>query len=92
MIEYHVTRRHTRIETVSESGDAQTYRLSFEGLPPQVVCRVLTLEAEVPAAWCAVPQVWVDGRPQPAEVVRPRRLRVTVDARDGMEVSFRRSQ
>ena len=39
----------------------------LEGLPPQVGCRVLTLEAEVPAAWCAMPRVWVDGRARPAE-------------------------
>jgi hypothetical protein len=118
VIEYHVTRRHTRIEECGlgtaddgrQTADGRDqnpaessavhrppsaapnphsphiYRLSLEGLPPQVVCRDLTLEAEVPAAWCERPRVWVDGRPQPAELVRPGRLRVTVEARDGMEI------
>jgi peptidoglycan/xylan/chitin deacetylase (PgdA/CDA1 family) len=91
VIEYHVARRHARIERVAAAAGAEVYRLSLEGLPPQVGCRALTLEAEVPAAWCERPRVWVDGRPQPVELVRPRRLRVTVDARDGMEIRFQAS-
>ena len=58
-------------------------------LPEQVECRALTLEAEVPAAWCRTPVVRFDGRPVAAELVRPRCLRVTVEVVDGMEVSFR---
>jgi peptidoglycan/xylan/chitin deacetylase (PgdA/CDA1 family) len=89
VIYYHVTRRHVRIETVRDTADQQTYRLTFDGLPAEVVCRTLTLETDVPAAWCANPQVWIDGHPIHAELVRPKRLRLTVEVKEGMEVTFR---
>ena len=92
VIDYHVTRRHTRVETLREDGEEQRYRLALADLPEQVACRVLTLEAEVPAAWCRTPMAWIDGRPVAAELVRPRCLRVTVGVVDGMEVSFRGRQ
>ena len=88
VIDYHVTRRHTRIETLREEGEEQRYRLVLADLPEQVACCVLTLEAEVPAAWCRTPVVWVDGRPVGAELVRPRRLRVTLEVANGMEIRF----
>jgi len=91
VIYYHVTRRHTRIETLRETDEEYAYRLTFDGLPEQVACRALTLEAEVPAAWCQNPKVWIGGRPFPAELVRPRRLRFTVEVSDGMEIRCRRS-
>lgn len=90
VIYYHVTRRHTRIETVRETAEEYVYRLTFEQLPPQVAVRALTLEAQVPAAWCQNPAAWIDGRPQRVELVRPRTLRLTVDVKDGMEVAFRK--
>ena len=68
------------------------YRLSLPGLPPQVTCRVLTLEAEVPAAWCRTPLAWVNGKPLPAELSRPRHLRLTVEVTDGMELLFQAPQ
>jgi peptidoglycan/xylan/chitin deacetylase (PgdA/CDA1 family) len=89
VIEYHVTRRHTRIAMVDSGPGRQTYRLTFDGLPPQVTRRTLTLDATVPAAWCEAPRVWVDGREQAADLVRPRVLRLTTDVRDGMEIGFR---
>ena len=92
VIDYHVARRHTRIDTLHEDGTEQRYRLALADLPEQVACRVLTLEAEVPAAWCRTPMAWIDGRPVAAELVRPRCLRVTVGVVDGMEVRFRGRQ
>jgi hypothetical protein len=86
VIYYHTTRRHTRIETVRETDRERVYRLTFDALPAPVVCRALTLEAEVPAAWCQNPAVWVDGHPIRPELVRPRCLRFTVNAADGMEI------
>lgn len=88
VIEYHTTRRHTQIETVEEGPRKQVYRLKFDGLPPQVTRRALTLDAEVPAGWCDDPRVWVDGREQGAELVRPRVVRLTTDVQDGMEIRF----
>ena len=65
------------------------WRLRFDGLPPQVAIRALTLEAEVPAAWCQNPVVRVGGgQTRVAELVRPRTLRLTVEAGDGLEVAF----
>jgi hypothetical protein len=89
VIYYHVTRRHVRIELIRETTDEQTYRLTFDNLPAEVVCRALTLEADVPAAWCVNPQVWIDGQPIHAELARPKRLRFTVEVAEGMEVAFR---
>jgi hypothetical protein len=86
VIYYHTTRRHTRIETVHATAAEHVYRITFDGLPPQVACRALTLEAEVPAAWCRNPAVWVDGSPILPELVRPCRLRFTVDVSEGMEI------
>jgi peptidoglycan/xylan/chitin deacetylase (PgdA/CDA1 family) len=86
---YHLTRRHTRIETVADTPEKKRYRLRFDDLSERVMCRALTLDAEVPAAWCREPKVWVDGKPLPASLARPRRLRVTVDVTDGMEIAFR---
>ena len=81
--------REKLAEVATILGLARGYRLSFEGLPGGVSCRALTLEAEVPAAWCQRPAVWIEGRSQAAELVRPRRVRLTVDAVDGMELTFR---
>jgi len=89
VIYYHTTRRHTRIETVAQDATEHRYRLSFDGLPEQVACRALTLEAEVPAAWCQMPQARVNGQAIQPELVRPRTLRFTVDVTDGTEVVFR---
>lgn len=89
VIDYHTTRRHTRIESVSATEREHRYRLRFDGLPPQVTCRALTLEAEVPAAWCQKPAVWINDRPIAAQLGLPRRLRFTVDVTDGMELVFR---
>ena len=88
VIYYHTTRRHTRIETLRETAEAYAYRLVLDGLPEQVAWRALTFEAEVPARWCQRPQVWIEGKPAPADLVSPRRLRFTVDVTDGMEIAF----
>jgi len=89
VIFYHTTRRHTRVETLRETPTERAYRLTFDGLPPQTACRALTLEADVPPAWCQNPHVWVDGARRPAEMAGPRRLRFTLEVTDGMEVAFR---
>jgi len=89
---YHLCRRCLRIETLEEDAGEQRYRLSFDGLSKRVDQRQLTFDAEVPAAWCRSPRAWVNGRPRPAQVVRPGRLRVTVEVRQGTELAFRRSR
>src|ERR1051326_4147739 len=38
VIDYHLTRRHVRIEALREDATVQSYRLSFEPLPPGVSC------------------------------------------------------
>jgi hypothetical protein len=86
---YHLTRRHTRIETLTDTPQEKRYRLRLNGLSERVTCRTLTLEADVPAAWCREPKVRVNGTPRPASLVRPKTLRVTVDVADGMEITFR---
>lgn len=86
---YHLCRRHLRIETLADSLEEQRYRVHFEGLSARVERRDLTFEAEVPAAWCLFPRVWVDDEPRPAELVRPRLLRATVEVEDGTELVFR---
>ena len=86
---YHLSRRHATIDVVADSADEQRYRISFTDLPAGVACKELTFEAEVPAAWCNFPRIWIDGVAQPAELVRPRVLRATVDVGGGVEVGFR---
>lgn len=85
---YHLCRRHLRVETLADSGEEKRYRLTFDGLSERVERRELTFEAEVPPAWCRYPQVWVDGQPRPAELVRPRILRTTVALAEGVELRF----
>jgi peptidoglycan/xylan/chitin deacetylase (PgdA/CDA1 family) len=91
VIDYHLTRRHTRIETAHESGEERRYWLTLPELPPGVGSRTLALEADVPAAWCANPVVRIDGAPRPAELVRPCRLRFTVEVADGTEITLGRA-
>jgi len=88
VIYYHTTRRHTRIEPVRQTEEEQVYRLAFENLPEQVISRALTLEAQVPAAWCQNPVVWVNGQAARPELARPRHLRLTLDVSDGTELKF----
>lgn len=89
VVYYHVTRRHTRVEPLQEGAGERSYRLRCEGIPRQVPHRELTLEAELPAAWCRYPRAWLDGRPLAVELVRPCRVRFTCAVHDGMEISFR---
>ena len=86
---YHLCRRHLRIETLEDGDASKRYRLGFEGLSERVERRELTFEMEVPAAWCRYPQVWVDGARRPAELVRPRVLRTTIEVKEGMELQWR---
>jgi hypothetical protein len=86
---YHATRRHTHVEALRETGLERVYVLRFGGMPDAAVCRALTLEVDTPAAWCREAAVWVDGARRNAELVRPRLLRITVDAADGMEIAVR---
>ena len=99
-LSYHLMRRHARVEEVGgnrtsvEEGtnlkeEAQRYRIALPELPIQVPYRSLTLEANVPAAWCRDPRVTVDGQELAAEVVRPGVLRFTTPVRDGTEVEVR---
>jgi hypothetical protein len=87
---YHLCRRHLRIEERADSAEEKRYGLSFEGLPAGVSHTELSFEAAVPAAWCRYPQVWVNGAPRPAELVRSGTLRLQVEVEDGMELAFRR--
>lgn len=89
VISYHLCRRRLRIETLPDAPRERRYRLSFEGLSERVTVRELTLEAEVPASFCRSPRAWINGEARPAELVRPRLLRVTLSVTDGLEVAFR---
>jgi len=88
---YHLCRRHVLIETLEETAQRQRYRLGFAGLSPRVNRRELTFEAQVPGAWCAFPQVWVNNAPRPAALVRPGVLRVTAEVKEGMEITFKKA-
>ena len=88
VIFYHLTRRHTQIETLADTETQQHYRLRIRGLSDRVTCRTLTLCADVPAAWCRSPKVWIDDHLHPALLTEPRKLQITVDATDGMELIF----
>ena len=92
VVSYHLCRRHLRVEVLEENAQRRRYRLGFAGLPPQVPCRQLTLEVQVPGTWCVAPCVWVQGTPRPAALVRPGLLRLTVEVEEGMEVEFRGDQ
>jgi len=88
---YHLCRRHAHIEVLVDSDEEKKYLLSFQGLSERVDRRELTLEVEVPAAWCRFPRVWVEGEPRSAELVRPGVLRVTVEVTGEIELCFRQS-
>ena len=63
------------------------YRIYFNGELPERACsREVTIEVEVPTAWCNYPQFLVDGVPQIPTVARPGVLRATVDVGDGIEL------
>lgn len=93
-LSYHLMRRHARIEKVDredpEDADpnAQRYRIALPELPGQVPYRSLSLEVNVPAAWCRDPRVTVDGQELAAEVVRPGVLRFTAPVKDGTEIEI----
>jgi hypothetical protein len=86
VINYHVTRRHAQVEVLRDGPGDQRYVLRLASLPPQVTCSDLTVEAETHAAWCRAPRVWVGGAEILPELARPRTLRFSVTARDGMEI------
>lgn len=88
-LHYHLCRRHLQVEVLAESAAEQRYALSLPGLSPRVRWRQITVEAEVPAAWCRAPLAWVDGTPHCASLVRPRILRVTVEVANRTELAFR---
>lgn len=83
-------RRHLRVEPGADTADERSYRLDVEGLPAAVTHTDLSLEIEVPSAWCRYPRVWVDGAVRPEKLVRPRTLRVHVEV-DGVELAFSRA-
>ena len=73
---------------MANTADEKRYRLNLNGLSDRVTCRALTLDADVPAAWCRYPRVRVNDQPMPASLVGPGVLRITVDATDGMELTY----
>ncbi len=85
---YHLTRRHTQIETLADTPEEKRYRLTLNGLSDRVTCRTLTLDTEIPAPWCRNPVVSVNGKSRPATLLKPGILRVTVDIENGMELGF----
>ena len=88
---YHLTRSHTQIAVLSETEREKRYRLTVKNLSDRVTCRALTLEADVPASWCRNPQIWVNGVPHLASVSSPKKLRITLEATDGLELLFKAS-
>ena len=89
---YHLCRRHAVITVEEESPTQQRYRVAFENLPERVTRKELTFEVEVPTDWCNYPQAWVDGAEVVAEVVRPRRLRLTAELGDESDITLRRRE
>lgn len=89
VIFYHLTRRHTRIETIADTPREKRYRLRLDGLPKGVTCRALTLNADVPASWCYAPKVWIGNAPHPATLIAPGKLRITVEVENGLEIGFK---
>ena len=92
VISYHVTRRHTRAEKQPADDGIHRYRLSITGLPEGVRCTDLTFDLVTEAAWCAIPRVSIAAPGREPETVipqllRPRTLRFTIEARDGLEIS-----
>ncbi|MBM3493167.1 MAG: hypothetical protein FJX72_02410 [Armatimonadetes bacterium] len=92
VINYHATRRHTAIETLEDGADGQRYRLRAPSLPDAVSCTELTLELVTEARWCARPRVCVGPQTIIPQLVRPRTLRFTVEACDGLEISIGKSR
>lgn len=89
VLSYHLVRRHARIDSVTDTEEQQHFRLDLADLPAAVPYRSLSLELQVPAAWCRDPRVEVDGQMLAAEVVRPGVLRVTTPVRDGSQIAVR---
>ncbi len=84
VIEYHRTRRATRLEP----DGPYRWRVRFVDLPAGVTRTTLTFEARVPAAWCQRPYVWVDGKPTPAELLRPGTLRFSTPVASGTTIAL----
>ncbi|MFH1570760.1 MAG: polysaccharide deacetylase family protein [Gemmatimonadota bacterium] len=85
---YHLCRRHLRVEVLEEDDRQRRYALSLPGLSPRVRWRAVTVEVAVPGPWGRAPRLRVDGAPRPAELVRPGRLRATVEVGERTEVAF----
>ena len=83
---YHLMRKHTRVDTTQQSETAHHYRLRLDQLPDGVPYRSLSLEIQVPAAWCRDPKIWINNRPLSAMLIRPQTLGITVEVEDGMEI------
>ena len=88
VIYYHLCRRHLMVETIVSNETEQRYRLSLPGLNARVVSREITLEVDVPTAWCCYPKVSVNGQIRSAELVSPRVLRTTVSVDENTELCF----
>ena len=82
------TRRHATIEVIAETAEEQRYRLHLDGLADRVTCRSLTLDVDVPPAWCRTPRATVNGQRRPVEVLKPGTLRLTADIEPGIELVF----
>ena len=85
VIYYHLCRRHLMVETIVSNETEQRYRLSLPGLNARVASREITLEVDVPTAWCCYPKVSVNGQIRSAELVSPRVLRTTVSVDENTE-------
>jgi hypothetical protein len=88
VIYYHTLRRQSCIEDVVRSEDEHKYRLLLSDDVKDLPQKALTFEADVPAAWCQMPSVWVNDRLVSAEVIRPRVLGFTLQVQDKMEFKF----
>jgi hypothetical protein len=88
VVNYHLTRRHARVEVIEETSEVQRYRLHLDGLPDRVICRALTLDVDVPPAWCRAPFVIINGQHRPVDVLTPGKLRLTADIESGTELVF----
>lgn len=87
-LSYHLMRRHTRIETPAHTESEHRYRLTLDKLPDAVPYRTLTLEIDVPAAWCRDPRILINGHRVSATLLRPKTLMVTLNVEDGTELQI----
>jgi peptidoglycan/xylan/chitin deacetylase (PgdA/CDA1 family) len=89
VIDYHLVRRSAKAETVQEDALCLRYRVSSERVPEAVACREVTLDIDLPEGFAAPAAVTVDGGRIEPEWSDERRVRITVDVTQPVDVEVR---